>query len=383
MKHCFSKLTVLIVALTLLSSTAFAERELSSMASAGTPPTLQLDAGPLSVTFSGRAQLQLAILTGEDALLSDGDAAEYAGFRLRRARLGMTALYNKTITVGVEVDLLESEGSALHEAYLGWENEMALVYGGLVKTPLSRNTLHSSRSLQLGERPIGIKGIAPFHQLGVLVGARMWGRKVRILTGVFNGMQRDDTFAGGYTRIDPSIGNRFGGVAFASRIDIEPLGLLGSGASDLTHSPKPLLGLGGGVMGNRGKTIHGLAFGGDLAFKWMGFSLMAEYLRDQSQPADEPTQSTTEQAETKRSVMSGQMGYAVIKNMLDVAARVEMVDENEDIEDEGDFLAIAGAVSLYLSRGHLKIQLFYQHRQEQHGKQRRNNVLLIQTEGRF
>jgi hypothetical protein len=362
---------------------ASAERELSAQASAGTPPALQLDAGSLTVTFSGRAQLQLAVLAGEDALLSDGDLAEEAGFRLRRARLGMTAEYDKSVSIGVEVDLLESQGSALHEAYIGWENPWALAYGGLVKAPLSRSALTSSDRLQMAERAIGIRGIAPVYQLGVLAGGRFWDQRIRILTGAFNGMQRESTFAGGYSRINPSLGNRFGGVAFAARLDIEPLGLLGPGIADLSHSETPRVGIGGGLLINRGKSIHGMAYSGDLAFKWMGVSLLAEFIQDASEPADEPTQPSTLAAKTKRRVIVGQLGYAAIKDVLDISARVERVDENMDIEDEGDFMAIAGAASLYLAEGHLKVQLFYQHRREQHGKQRKNDALLLQTEGRF
>lgn len=377
-------LTIALVAVACLATgTATAEREHGTGSAAGTPPRLSLEADDLVVYLGARAQLQIAMLSGDDTLLSAGDAAEEPGFRLRRARLGVEAVYDEQFYASVVVDLLESEGTALHEAYVGWESRWFMAYGGLVKVPMSRSALLSSQSLQHASRPTGVKGIAPFQQLGMNLGAKFWRERIRLTTGFFNGMQREDSFAGGWTRIGPGLGNRFGGFAVAGRLDVEPLGALGSGASDLDHSRSPLLGIGGGVLFNRGETIRGLGFSADLAFKWHGFSLLTEYLQDFSEPAIEPTEETTQITRVTRRALVAQLGYAPIAGWLDVGFRFEMVDENTEIDDEGDFFAFGGTVSLFAFEGHLKVQLAYQHRMEREGATLDNDTFILQTEGRF
>ncbi|MFT5431390.1 MAG: hypothetical protein ACI9OJ_002085, partial [Myxococcota bacterium] len=113
-KHILTGL--MIAALVPLS--AGAERAYSAEDSSGRPQRIALDAGPVTFTLSGRTQLQITAYAGGDSRLSDGIPAEIEGFRLRRARLGLGAEY-KGFSVGVEADLLESEGTVLHEAFFG------------------------------------------------------------------------------------------------------------------------------------------------------------------------------------------------------------------------------------------------------------------------
>jgi len=335
------------------------------------------------LTLSGRAQLQTAVMTGEDADLADGDAAEEMGFRLRRARMGLEATIDKAFVVGVEIDLLESHGSALHEAYVGWENKWVVVHTGLVKVPMSRSARISSETLQLTDRALGVKGIAPFQQAGFLVGGKFWGEKIRLTTGVFNGLHHSETFAGGWARMDPTVGNRFGGFSVATRVDIEPLGALGSGVADLKKSRDFRLGVGGGVLINRGESVQGLGYGADIQMKWHGISLLAEFLTDTIEPLEEPTDPNAIKNTTSRRAINGQLGYTILKQLLDVAVRVEFVDENTAIDDEGDALIISTAATVHLVNEHLKIQAGYTHRRERHGLDRRNDVALVQFEGRF
>lgn len=368
--------------LCLLPTDALAEREYSGQSSAGRPPRTSFEAGPLTLYLGGRAQVQAAFLAGDEALLSAGDAAEGPGFRLRRARLGVDGSVNRA-RFGVEIDLLESQGTSLHEAYVGYDSTYALLYGGLVKVPLSRSALISSESLQMGDRAIGIDAIAPFQQLGMMAGGKIWDDRVRLLVGVYNGMTRGDTLAGGWRRIAPDKGNRFGGVAISARLDFEPLDLLGGGAGDLKQGTSPRLGIGGGFLWNGGETIESVAFSGDLAFKWYGVGLLAEFIQSTSKPVDEPTEDPGFIAETTSRAIVTQAGYAILANMLEVAFRFEMVDENTERDDEGDFFTFAGAVSGYILEGHIKVQLQYQHRMERNGLELDNDTFFLQAEGRF
>ena len=376
-------LEVAICVLLVLPVSASAEREYGVGDAAGTPPSFLLEADNITVQLSGRAQLQIGMLVGDDALLVAGDAAEEPGFRLRRARFATEAVYKKNTHIALELNLLSGQGSPVHEAHIGWENEWLLAYGGLVKMPVSRSALLSSRSLQHVERPISVRGIAPSQQLGMIVGGKVWDERVRLTAGFFNGMHRGDSFAEGWEQVGPEIGNRFGGFAVSTRLDFEPLGVLGSGPADLGHSRDPLLGVGGGFFFNAGETVRGTGFAADIAFKWMGASLLAEFLQLQTEPAEMPT--TVSSALTKvtmRGVVA-QVGYAPVRDWLDVAFRFEMVDENTELENEGDFITLGGTVSLFAFEGHLKVQLYYRHRMEMEGKELDNDTFLLQTEGRF
>ncbi len=372
----------LLAAVLLLANPAFAERDYTGLRGGGLPPPFSLETDGITVILSGRAQVQGALLVGEDARLDAGDAATgNPGIRLRRARLGVEGeIYRARI--GVEIDLLRGS-SALHEAYLGYDSKYAIAYMGLVKVPMSRSALISSQSLQLSERSIGVRSIAPSQQLGLTVGGQFWNKRIRVLAGLFNGMDRAKTEVGGWARIDPTDGNKFGGFATAARLDVEPLGLLGSGIADLRKGRRFRLGIGGGFLYNGGESITALAYSGDLALKWRGLAFMAEYLASSREPTEAPTQTPPTTAEIESTALVTQLGYTILKNALEISTRFELVDENKALEDEGDFMAIAGAASYYLLDGHVKLQLSYQHRMESHGAELKNDVFMLNAEGRF
>jgi len=375
-------LLVGLAATVLLPLSSLAERAWSPPTSSGRPPRIALEAGPVMLTMNGRAQLQITAYTGGDSRLADGIPAEVEGFRLRRARLGLGAEY-KGFSIGVEADLVESEGTALHEAFVGWENEWALVYGGIVKVPMSRAALISSEALQHGERSMAIRGIAPSHQLGVQVGGKVWDERVRLVAGVFNGMTRGKTFASGWTRLDPTEGNRFDGFAVSARLDFEPLGLLGEGVADLGQGTDPRLGIGGGFFLNRGGTYKSLGFSADIAFKWYGVGLAAEFIQMENGLKDQPTQNSAAIGDVTYRGLTTQLGYTIVKNWFEVALRFDMIDEAVEVEDEGDYISIGATASTYILDGHIKVQAYYDHRLERHGKSLANDVFLFQVEGRF
>ncbi len=381
------RLPVLLFGLLLLPESALAERSYSGTGDDGRPPPLSLEAGPLTVYVNGRAQVQGAFLVGDDARLEDGDAAfENPGVRLRRARMGLSAKVHR-MRLGVEIDLLGS--LPLHEAYVGYDSRYALAFVGLVKVPMSRFALISSESLQLAERSLGVRHIAPFQQLGLTVGGKFWDRRIRLLAGVYNGMNRADNFGGGWETSIAKDGNRFGGFAVAGRLDIEPLGLLGDGPADLTQRRTFDFGVGGGVLLNKGETVEAMGFSADLALKTHGFALLYEFLQLTTKPTESPTRGTDTTAEVTRRAFVGQLGYTILPidhkaGAVEVAVRGEMVDENVDKDDEGDHMAIAGAVSWYLLDGHVKTQLSYQHRMElTDGVELDNDVFMLNVEGRF
>jgi len=369
---------------------AFAEVPSGETNGSGRPPALEFTLGDVSLQLSGRAQLQAALWVGDDARLSNGQAAEEMGFRLRRARFGVGIEF-KGLEVVAETDLLESEGTALHEAFVGWAGTWGS-YGfhtaaGLVKAPMSRTAGLSSESVQQAEKSIVTRSLAPEQQLGLTVQGDFWDERVRLEAGVFNGMERGTTFASGWARIDPKVGNRFGGWAVSARLDVEPLpngSLLGDGVADLGKRDKPAFGFGGGFLYNDGGSITSTAWSADLAFKGWGVGFLAEFIELTTAPQDEPTAGASQDAlEITSRGMTGQLGYTIIKDHLEVSVRVDWFDRETRLDNEGDFIGIGGAVSGYLFDGRLKLQFDYEHRNEQHGSVLENDVFMAQAEGRF
>jgi hypothetical protein len=378
----------LTLATTAAPSGAHAEQPYAPLEGTGRPKPLAVSIGDVTLTLGGRAQVQAAMYVGDDARLSSGDTAEQAGFRLRRARLGVELAY-QGLEVGLEADLLESDGSVLHEAYVGyarrWDAGGFEVQTGVIKAPMSRSALHSSESTQNGERSLLIRMLAPEQQLGLVVGGDVWDEHARLLVGVFNGLNRNDPPTSGWERFDPKIGNRFGGVSASVRLDVEPIPgsrLLGDGVADLGKRDEASFGIGGGMLWNDGNSVGGLGWSADLAFKGWGIGFLAEWIEQRSKPVETPTQGASPLETTMRGG-TAQLGYTILKDTLEVAARFDYIDQNVDLDDEGDLTAIAGTVSGYLLDGHLKLQLDYEHRTERHGRNLTNDVLMATVEGRF
>lgn len=373
----------LLASLTLIPTMAAAERDYGTAPGGGRSAPLDWTFGDFKLTLSGRAQTQAALYVGDEARLEDGVPAEEPGFRLRRVRLGVEGTYGKYLTIGIEIDPLQSEGRALFEAYIGSEGPYWQAFVGMVKVPYSRAARLSTLDLPFAERATGITAIAPFHQLGLLLGGKAWDEKVRLDFGVFNGLEYGSSSLGGWTQLDPLQGNRFGGVAIAARFEFDPIGKMTAGSSDLDWAKKPLLGLGGGVLYNHGETIRTLGFGGDLQFKWYGAALLIEFLQMSREPVETPTSPTNQITPVKQRTLLVEASYAPIAQWLDLAFRFEMVDDNLELKDEGDFFGIGAAVTGTLFKGHLKVQAHYQHRRERSGLALDNDVFLLNVEGRF
>lgn len=381
--------TLPVLAALTLTTGALAEQSYGSRQGSGRPTPLAFNLGEVTLTLSGRAQVQAALYVGDDARLSNGEVAEEVGFRLRRARLGLEAEF-RGLFVGVEADLLEADSSVLNEAYVGWNGDWTdggfTVTGGVIKVPMSRSALISSEALQDGERSLVIRGMAPEQQLGFSVSGRVWEDRVRLQAGLFNGMERDVTFAGGWSRLDPADGNRFGGFAGAARLDLEPIpgtSLLGDGTADLEQRTTAAFGLGGGFLYNDGPSTTTLAWSADLAFKGWGVGFLAEWIEQTTEPEEKPTQATALPVKTKSRGATAQLGYTILAHYLEVAIRADYLDDNTEVDDEGDLLNIGATLSGYLMENRLKVQLYYEHRTELHGADLANDVLLLQAEGRF
>ena len=335
----------------------------------------------------GLLQTQAAVLTGADNLLADGDPAERAGFRIRRARLGVSGRVYGRGAFALSFEGTQS-GATLLDAWLGYW--VAPEFGftvGARQVPFSRFALVSATKGALTERPLGVEAMAPFRQVGLTLRGDVADGMLRYAVGVYNGFERHANFHQGYVENPALNGNRFNRMAFAGRLETEPLGPLGPYMADLRTSGQrsaPLLGVGGAFYYDDGDTTKAMGAEGDLLFKIYGMHLAFEYLWDNGKPSSTPTTTMTIPAETTRTSMVTELGYAYQMRTQPIAFggtfRMELLDDNTALDDSGDAMVLAGGLAAYWHKHHLKASLDYTHRAERHGLALDNDTLLLQLQ---
>jgi hypothetical protein len=346
----------------------------SNAADAGDLVTI--DGGFAQLTFYGLLQAEIALYTGDDNLLQDGDPAERIGFRLRRARLGVGGWAWGVVDYSLTMDLSSGKSVELLDAWIGYRYFPALGFTlGASKVPFSRFAQYGSGRGTLSERPLATQALAPFRQVGLTLEGELGGL-IRYAIGAYNGLERHTNFHEGYVENAGFEGNRFNRLAFAGRLELQPLGALGKDIADLDGGGLRV-GVGASLYYSDGKTTKSAGWEVDLAVKLAGMHFIAEYIADTGEPKSVPTTTATIPAGVDRHGFTGELGYFIRPINLGVAVRAELLDDNRDSDSNGDELVLAGGVQYYWHRHHLKAMLDYTHRLELHGSDRDNQTLLL------
>lgn len=338
-----------------------------------------LDGGFAQLALLGLIQVQAAPWLGDDALVVNGDPADTAGFRLRRARLGMRGY--AWGTVDWELSLQASgEGINLQRAYVAYRGINFLhILAGVHDVPFSRFALAGAGHGALADRPFGTRGMAPFDQLGLSIEGEVGESLLKYAVGAFNGFTRGASFFEGY-REEPALdGNRFTNLAYAARVEIAPLGKLGADLPDFERKGIRI-GVGGSFYFDPGKTVETLGWGVDFILKFKGLHLAAELLMDSASPTHKPTTDATVPGSIDRMSVVTELGYMILPDILGVTARFELLDDNKGQDNAGDEIVFTGGVQYYLHRQHLKAQLEYTHREELKGIALDNDALVLQLQ---
>lgn len=307
---------------------------------------------------------------GDDALLDNGDSMEEPGFRLRRARLGLQGTILPEVSYRIELDVVDAEKGtgSLYQAFVGFAPLSWLyVRSGVQRFPFMKSQLMSSAYLPHLDRPLGAYAMSPENSLGLTVMFADPGNRIGLALGAFNGFRRADSFYQGYTGAGKSLGNRYDGLAYAGRLEVVPLGDMGRGLADPTWHRDFLVALGGGAFFNDGGSINTLAWTTDLHAKLRGAHIFAELTQDSISPENDPSVAGTNPAKISRRSASLSVGYVPVRNLLGLAARAELDDDNLDQENEGDQLVYSGTLTWYAYGETLKFQAEYSHREELHG----------------
>jgi hypothetical protein len=73
----------------------------------------------------------------------------------------------------------------------------------------------------------------------------------------------------------------------------------------------------------------------------------------------------------------GEVGYVILASQLGVTARVEWIDDNTELDNNGDELIITGGLQYYFRRHHVKAGLEFTHRTELEGISLDNDSLIL------
>jgi hypothetical protein len=343
---------------------------------------LHVDIGPLTLAPVVLIQAQAIPYVGKDSFLQAGDPSERGGFRMRRARFGLEGkLYDRVpFKISAEFSSDEKGSARLHDAWFGYDKWKSFqFYAGARDMPFSRSAMIESGAGAMIERPLAVRAMAPFHQLGMSVEGHLWKGALSYALGVYNGLERSDRFFEGYGENSALLGNRFDGLTYAARLESEPLGPLGSTIEDLKKGPFRV-GVGASFFFSNGGTRDLLGAGGDVLLHSHGFHLLGEFLSNHSSPHAIPTQPTSQISTVQSLAAIGEIGYVLVKNRLGVNARIEWIDPNTSVTDEADSWLLSGGLGYHVLHDFLKANIDFTHRQEIHGNSLKNDSLVLQLQ---
>ena len=338
-----------------------------------------LDGGFAQVSLIGLLQTQLVPWQGDDALIVSGDPADAPGARLRRARLGVKGWAWGEADFELSLQAV-SGGMELLDAWVGYRGLTGISFiVGARKVPYSRFALMGAGDGALADRPLGVRALAPFRQVGLTIEGDIGNGILRWALGAYNGFSRSQSFNEGYRERTALEGNRFTRLAYVARAELAPLGPVGDGMPDFSRGSFRL-GVGGGFYYDAGKTVETLGYEVDLIIKSCGFHFAAEFLSDTAEPSDQPATDPVVPTSITRMALVAEAGYLIVGEVFGLTARFELLDDNTDLANNGDQVVVTGGVQYYLHRHHLKTQLEFTHREELDGLSLDNDSLMLQAQ---
>ena len=334
-------------------------------------PTLSvIRTDDIEVRVGGLVQVHAAPYVGDDALVENGDPATRPGFRLRRSRVGFEGRFRQPLRIELVIDMLEAdedEGS-VSDAKLHYEWRPELRFSlGVGKVAFSRGSLESSRRLPVIERPLVVSEIAPDRRLGGNLEGALLGGNLVYVAGVANG---SEGFADG---------NEFGGYLAGGRLQYFVLGE----ARGLDVRDGVAVGASGYY--EDAPATNGFALSADVIGNFSGATLVLEGLCDTRTPDESPDVAPTIADEITRcgGYATALYDLAGMPVPLQPAVRVELLDDNTEVDDAGDVLQVSGGVNSMLIDPNLRAQLHYTSRIERHGPARSNDSLVLSFTGVF
>lgn len=312
-----------------------------------------IDTDIAQVNISNRIQVRWTETENisSSSLLPGSEGDESIGsFRIRRAKMKIDGwFYDKDLQYELQLNWADI-ANVLEDANLNFDitdgRKLLMLKGGQYKVPFGRQQLTSSGNQQFVDR----SAVSDFFARGRDIGFQVWGNpmngKIDWRLGIFNGNGRSVTFNGD------------GEYQYNGRITFQPWGDVKYSESDFESTDKPMFAVAAqfdiwkqsvaatssAAAINRDHDTYGF----DAVFKYKGLFLFYDHYFRQT---DDLIAST----KTDVNGFNIQGGYFIYKRFVEIAARYERIDPNEDKDD--DFMKEwAIGFNYFYNKHNLKLQ---------------------------
>jgi phosphate-selective porin OprO/OprP len=292
-------------------------------------------------------------------------------FRIRRYEPQFQGwVYTKDLTFKLEFAFQDLQngavaaGGAINDAYFNYDftkgKKLFRIQLGQFKVPFGRQELTTSFALQLVDRALTAGEYERGRDQGVQLDGATTGSKFTYAVGVFNGNGRS------FTANDNS---KF---QFDTRVQFQPFGDLRYSEADFESRDKPLIGFAAqydqndyantvttappGACPCAAGNFKRQIWGGDVAFKFKGIYLMAEYFDRKITPHGSATA-----VEFKSNGYNLEGGYLIggpVKGKWEIAGRYATFDPTKKVGDN-DRSETAIGLNWFYNKHFAKIQADY------------------------
>lgn len=345
----------------------------------------------LVIALQNRVQFRFTDEIPDDRVRLSGTAAagdSRAGFRVRRAKTSLAGwFWRPEFKFDLQLSWAGPEAgasaqTALEDALITWDaskKETFQITFGQFKVPLGRQEMTSSARMQFVDRDIFSFEFTRGRDLGLEFNGVVAKDRLSYMVGVFNGNAAS------------RLGNDNSKFQYNARVMFEPWGHVGYSEGDFESKDKPLLAVAGqfeknnqAYTSNVGDNLDTTVWGGDVVFKYKGFSVWAEYLARDRKPQPfssvAPSQAPFPTAPFNSNGWHGQAGYFLKRNVLEVAMRYATYDPSDRVKDN-DRSEVGGALNYFVNRHFLKVQADF--RQLTNSDHTKSKELRIQSQVMF
>lgn len=331
------------------------------------------------LSFNNRVQFRFSDFDPDDRTQLPGTGAagdSIKSFRIRRAKTQFEGWFWKPeIQFEVQIGWAGSDAtggsatfSGLEDALLNWDASKKgtfMVQAGQFKVPFGRQEMTSSERQQFVERSILSGEFTHSRDVGLQLWGRLASGKLEYRAGVFNGNGRNKPI------------NDNDKLQYDARLSFEPFGSVGYSESDFESKNKPLLAIAlefenndnaratSGPPGSFVGNFNDTTLGGDLVFKYKGFSLYSELFLRQREP--ERGQSFDSNGYIVQS------GFFVKRDVFELAFRYASWDPSDETADDRQ-TEIGGAANYYFLKHRLKLQADYRQLEDRVQEQTTNEL---------
>ena len=314
--------------------------------------------------ISNRLQVRF---TDENREVEPAGDPDRGSFRIRRMRTKFEGwAYTKDLTYELQFDTAV-ESNLLQDANVNYDfthgTKLFQLKGGQFKVPFGRQQLTSSGNQQFVDRSIASDRFARGRDIGLQAWGLPAGGKLDWRVGVFNGNGRT------VSRNDND------DYQLNARLTWQPFGDVKYSEGDFESTDKLLFALAGGYESNErpvaaaGTTpAHAVdkeILGVDAVLKWKGLSIFGEWF-------DASNERTGTLSDFDDDGYVAQVGYFVIPQKFEVAARLSEIDPNASVannEQEETGLALG----YFFSKHSNKLQADYREIETQSGSTTRKD----------